>query len=367
MKRGMYQIWNAARTAKFQEDLLGWYAAHRRHLPWRTDPDPYRVWISEIMLQQTQVRTVLPYFERFIDRFPDVCALAAASEAEVLALWAGLGYYGRARNLRRAALEIVQRHAGRFPCRIEDIARLPGVGRYTAGAVASIAFNQPEPIVDGNVRRVISRLHALEGGAAESFYWEQARAWIPAGRASDFNQAVMELGALICTPSSPSCLLCPVAEPCEARRRGLQERIPPPRRTRAPERKRLVMLVAQHGGDVLLVRERDASYIPGEWGLPTNALPPGASAAEAARSLVEGLSLDGAALQECATVRHGVTYRRIEISVFRARLDGGPQPQRADSRWIARAGFDAVVTSSAYRKAIEVVNFAVEARPEKRD
>ena len=352
MKRGMYQIWNAARTAKFQEDLLVWYAAHRRQLPWRTAPDPYRVWISEIMLQQTQVRTVLGYYERFVGRFPDVRALAAASEADVLAVWAGLGYYSRARNLRRAAQEIVQRHGGRFPCRIEDIAELPGIGRYTAGAVASIAFNQSQPIVDGNVRRVISRLHALERGAPESFYWEQARAWIPAGRASDFNQAVMELGALVCSPSSPSCLLCPVAEECEARRRGLQERIPPPRRTRAAERKRLVMLVAEHGGDVLLVRERDASYIPGEWGLPTRALPPGASPAEAARALVEGLSLDGAVLHECATVRHGVTYRRIEIRVFRTRLDGAPQPRRGDSRWIARGGFDAVVTSSAFRKAI---------------
>src|SRR5438132_2793331 len=224
MEQGLHQIWDPVRTAKFQDALLAWYSEHQRALPWRSRPDPYRVWVSEIMLQQTQVQTVLRYFDRFVRRFPDARALAAASEEEVVSLWAGLGYYGRARNLRRAAIEIVRRHGGRFPSRFDEILRLPGVGRYTAGAIASIAFNLPEPIVDGNVRRVVSRLHALERGAPERFFWEQARAWTPAGRAAEFNQAVMELGALVYVPSSPLCLLCPVAAPSEARRRGIEAR-----------------------------------------------------------------------------------------------------------------------------------------------
>ncbi|PYV07477.1 MAG: A/G-specific adenine glycosylase [Acidobacteria bacterium] len=354
LQRGLHQIWDPVRIAKFQDALLAWYSEHQRALPWRSRPDPYRVWVSEIMLQQTQVQTVLRYFDRFVRRFPDARALAAASEEEVVSLWAGLGYYGRARNLRRAAIEIVRRHGGRFPSRFDEILRLPGVGRYTAGAIASIAFNLPEPIVDGNVRRVVSRLHALERGAPERFFWEQARAWTPAGRAAEFNQAVMELGALVCVPSSPLCLLCPVAAPCEARRTGIEARIPPPRRARAAEEVRLVMLVMEHEEEILLVREREADYIPGRWGLPTRALARGESPARAARALARSFSPEPGALEERGTVRHGVTFRRIAIQVFRGRLARRPRARGGDdgARWTPRAALDALVTSSAFRKAI---------------
>jgi len=203
----IYQIWRREKTRKFQERILSWHRRHGRSLPWRRRPTPYRVWVSEAMLQQTQVQTVLPYYRRFLRRFPGIKALAAASEAEVTALWAGLGYYSRARNLHRAAGKIVAEHRGKFPDSKDSLLELPGVGRYIAGAVLSIVYGKAEPVVDGNVRRVIGRLHGLPDKAPDSFYWRQAAAWIPAGKASDFNQAVMELGALVCTPAKPLCRL----------------------------------------------------------------------------------------------------------------------------------------------------------------
>jgi A/G-specific adenine glycosylase len=199
-------MWDWEKTRNFQERLLHWYGRHKRELPWRSNPAPYRVWVSEIMLQQTQAKTVLPYYDRFFKRFPDIQSLARASEQEVLALWAGLGYYGRARNLHRAARQIVDDHGGVFPDKLEEILMLPGIGRYTAGAICSIAFNRPLPIVDGNVRRVIRRLHGIGRRIPESHFWNQASAWVPEGKTSAFNQAVMELGALVCLPHRPLCL-----------------------------------------------------------------------------------------------------------------------------------------------------------------
>src|SRR6266545_8115268 len=226
-------------TSKFRSRLLSWCDRDRRDLPWRlpidAPPDarldPYHVLVSELMLQQTQVSTVVPYFHRFIARFPKVQALARADEQDVLRLWQGLGYYSRARNLHAAAKKVVHELHGRFPRTAQELRRLPGVGRYTAGAIASIAFDEPAPAVDGNVARVFCRLHGHESETQEE-WWTCAAKLVAGPRPGDFNSAMMELGAMVCTPKAPKCMLCPVAEHCEALAGGMQEKLP-----RAKERK----------------------------------------------------------------------------------------------------------------------------------
>lgn len=208
----------------FSTELLSWYERSKRDLPWRRHRDPYYIWVSEIMLQQTRVDTVIPYFQRFIERFPTIRDLAEAPEEEVLKCWEGLGYYSRARNLQAAAKQVMERHGGIVPDTKAEVSALKGVGPYTTGAILSIAFNRPEPAVDGNVMRVLSRYFLIEEDVAKAgtrtLMEELAAELIPEGRASDFNQALMELGALVCTPKSPQCLICPVMARCAGRLEG---------------------------------------------------------------------------------------------------------------------------------------------------
>src|SRR6202051_5148367 len=222
---------------KFRAQLLGWFASYQRDLPWRRDCHPYRIWISEIMLQQTRVAAVIPYFEKFCARFPDVRALAEAEEAEVLRMWSGLGYYSRARNLQAAAPHIVREHGGTFPATEHDIRALRGIGKYTTNAILSIAFGKKHAVVEGNVARVVARLEALRGDLRDSARWEllqrTADRLFSPDAPGNWNQAMMELGATICTPRSPQCLLCPVAKFCRARKLGIQDLIPEKRRKRA--------------------------------------------------------------------------------------------------------------------------------------
>ena len=341
-------------TAEFQEALLRWFARHRRDLPWRRTPTPYRVWISEILLQQTRVRAALPYYERFLKRFPNVRSLARASESDVLELWAGLGYYMRARNLRQAAARIVSEYHGKVPETSDELLSLPGIGRYTAGAILSIAFNQPTPIVDGNVRRLICRLHGITGRRNEEFFWRQATAWLPPGRASEFNQAVMELGALVCLPSGPLCPNCPVSGFCKARSRGIAHRIPPSRPKRAFKSILFALLVAECDGRVLLSEKHVADFVPGKWGLPAATITSAQTAQSAASSLARGALGISIPLQPAGAVSHAITYRRIQAQVFRAGLDGKsglPQP-RAGCSWVGRSEADRLLTSSLFRKAL---------------
>ena len=219
--------------------LLEWFRKYQRDLPWRRNKDPYRIWLSEIMLQQTRVAAVIPYYERFLEHLPNIRALAAAPEAEVLRLWAGLGYYSRARNLQRAAQEIVEKHGGEFPRTAEDALALPGIGTYTAAAILSIAFGAKHAVLDGNVARVLARLEAIHGdlrqGDTLAIAASNRDALLDPESPSDWNQAMMELGAMVCTPKSPQCLLCPVAEFCRARQQGLTDIIPEKRKKRATE------------------------------------------------------------------------------------------------------------------------------------
>ncbi|HSA24280.1 MAG TPA: A/G-specific adenine glycosylase, partial [Myxococcota bacterium] len=257
--------------------LITWYRRARRALPWRDAPSPYRVWLAEIMAQQTRLETVQPYFERFLIRFPDLAALAAASLDDVLAMWSGLGYYRRARLLHRAARRVVEVHGGALPADPQALRALPGVGRYTAGAIASVAFGLPEPVLDGNVKRVLSRLLDLElavdSAAGERRLWTEAETLVRAsGDPSALNQGLMELGALICSPLSPACQECPLAPACLARRAGTQAKRPVRAPRRAPRVQPMAALVVRRAdGAVLLRKNPPEGLFGGLWSVPLRA------------------------------------------------------------------------------------------------
>jgi len=254
--------------------LIAWHREHGRHdLPWQRPATPYRVWVSEVMLQQTRVATVIPYFERFMARLPSIRALAAASEEEVLALWSGLGYYARARNLRRAAQQIVTRHGGRFPVEMEAVTALPGIGPSTAGAILTLACGQRHPILDGNARRVLARYHAVAGwpghAPVERRLWALAEQRTPERDAAIYTQAIMDLGATLCRRNRPDCPRCPLQLGCRANREGRQARYPAPRpRRRLPHRTTTVLLITNEAGELLLERRPSRGIWGGLWSLP---------------------------------------------------------------------------------------------------
>jgi len=345
-------MWPRRKIRKFQERMLAWYQSHQRLLPWRGDPAPYRVWIAEVMLQQTRVQTALPYYSRFLNRFPTVETLAAASEGDVLEFWAGLGYYQRARNLRNAARRILKEMGGEFPEKLDQIRLLPGVGRYTAGAIYSIAYNRPEPVVDGNVRRVISRLHGI-ADAPDRFIWQQAESWLVKDQPSDFNQAVMELGALVCLPSRPLCSSCPVKSLCRTGRRGWR---PPSLKTyrHARESVAMIMLVLECQGKIALARRQGARYIPGEWGLPLQILRGTRPPLPTAEKLAYRILGARAGLKECPAIGHSITHRRILARVYHARIEPPLPVPAAGGRvaWFPRAHLDRLLTSSLFRKGL---------------
>ncbi|MGD8378295.1 MAG: A/G-specific adenine glycosylase [Gammaproteobacteria bacterium] len=261
------------KTDRFAANLLAWFDRHgRTDLPWQRDPTPYRVWVSEVMLQQTQVATVIPYYRRFMDRFADVRALADAPEDDVLALWSGLGYYSRARNLHRAARTLRDDHAGRFPTDLESVMALPGVGRSTAGAILALSRNQRHPILDGNVRRVLARFHAVPGwpgrAPVERRLWELAEQHTPQVRVAAYTQAIMDLGATLCTRSAPRCEHCPVADGCAALAQGRPAAYPEPRPRRATPVRRTRMLLIRDADRVLLEKRPPTGVWGGLWSLP---------------------------------------------------------------------------------------------------
>jgi len=326
--------------------LLRWYGTSRRRLPWRERPSPYRVWVSEIMLQQTQVATALPYYRRFLRRFPSLRALARASERDVLGHWAGLGYYARARSLRRAAREVLSRHRGRLPSDPDSLRGLPGIGRYTAAAVSSIAFGRHHALADGNVARVLSRFLLLEGRAGsarlDARVWEAAHEAMAAGRSmgsarfhpGDWNQSLMELGALVCLPQSPLCGDCPWIRRCAAFRAGKQETVPAPKRALAAVRVPMTALLVRRSEELLLTRRPGTErLLSGHWALPEPKQLP-----RARRGRLLG------------TVRHSITRHRIVLQVREGFLEDGPLP--AGAIWVSRKRLDAFLVSSLWRKAV---------------
>ncbi|WP_439626483.1 A/G-specific adenine glycosylase [Gemmata sp.] len=322
--------------------LLDWFDAHRRDLPWRADRDPYRIWVSEVMLQQTTVAAVVPYFHRFVAAFPTVAALAAADEQRVLKLWEGLGYYRRARHLHAAAKRLVAGHGGALPDDPAAWLALPGVGRYIQGAVLSQAFDRRLPIVEANSLRVLARLFGYRGdpreGAGKAWVWAAAEAVLPAERAGDFNQALMELGALVCTPAKPACDRCPLAAACVANRDALQEQIPPPKKQPVVTEVSEVGVVVRRGGKVLLCRRpADAGRWQNMWEVPhaerLAGEPLAESAVRVARALT-GLAVTPGA--EVATIRHSVTRFRITLAVVGATAPRGAfaPGAYAEAKWV---------------------------------
>lgn len=256
----------------FAERLINWQREYGRHdLPWQR-ADAYRVWLSEVMLQQTQVATVIPYYQRFIASFPDVAALAGAGEEGVLAHWSGLGYYARGRNLYKAARIIVERFKGQFPRRFEEIAELPGIGRSTAAAICALAWHERRAILDGNVKRVLARYCGISGSpnerAVEDQLWQRAEALLPHSHIADYIQAQMDLGAMLCTRSKPKCQVCPVRSDCVALQTGRVQELPTPRLRKALPEKQAVMLLLMHGGDILLEKRAATGIWGGMWSLP---------------------------------------------------------------------------------------------------
>jgi A/G-specific adenine glycosylase len=334
---------NGSDLVTFQKQLLGWFRQFQRDLPWRQTKDPYRIWLSEIMLQQTRVAAVIPYYERFLKRFPDVQALAKAPGEEVLRLWSGLGYYSRARNLRKAAQQIVANHGGRFPTSTGDALALSGIGNYTAAAILSIAFGKKHAVLDGNVARVLARLGAIRGDLRESRRWQalqdRADSYLDAVAPGDWNQAMMELGATLCTPKSPQCLLCPVAQFCEGRKLGIAESLPEKRKKRATVEVTLAagVFADKNGWTILLPPPEEArtaalaDYVPTLvsklWHFPTVSVTgdPRVILLASLRKLLRGGRNGNLRLAPVGKVRHSVTYRDITIVPFRINVKKLPR------------------------------------------
>ncbi len=328
-------------TDTLQDALIHWFEAHKADLPWRRSKDPYAIWLSEIMLQQTQVTTVIPYYERFLARFPTVEALAAAPLDDVLKLWEGLGYYSRARNLHRAAQKVAQEFGGQFPADVEALRSLPGVGRYTAGAIASLAFGIDTPVLDGNVIRILARVFNLADDVSETAtqkaLWERATELVPAGRAGAWNEGLMELGRRICTPKSPDCPDCPIAPHCEAQRLAIQaERPVKARKGQTPHFDVTAAVIRRDDGRLLIAQRPADGMLGGLWEFPGGKREPGETLPDCLRrEIQEELGIEIEVGAQIGTVRHAYTHLRITLYAFACTYLGG-EPQKigcADWTW----------------------------------
>jgi A/G-specific adenine glycosylase len=363
------------------QSLLAWFARNARDLPWRRTRDPYAIWVSEIMLQQTQVKTVLPYWDRWMRALPDLASLARAKPERLHKLWEGLGYYTRVHNLQRAAQVIRERHHGRVPEDYDELLELPGIGRYTAGAICSIAFNQPQPILDGNVIRVLARAYGVAGKprwprinarlwqiaqalvqqAAKTEAWPatsarptRARQWKSSGAGpgacSRLNQSLMELGALVCTPREPRCGACPMVKHCVAYREDRLAELPQTARSARPTPRRFVAFVADRHGR-LLVRQRPGGVVNAHlWEFPNLELALTDSDLEQAARRVLGVRPKR--LEPLCTIKHSITRYRITLEAYRVGIDPGVKPSVDNGRWLGRKRLDQLAFTSAHRKIL---------------
>jgi A/G-specific adenine glycosylase len=341
------------REETFRRQLLAWYDAHARDLPWRRNREPYRVWLSEIMLQQTRVAAVIAHYHEFLRRFPTVEKLARAREASVLAAWSGLGYYRRARMLHAAAKVVAREHGGKFPQTPEDLRELPGVGRYTAAAIASIAFGRAAAVVDGNVERVLERFSGRQLAGEE--FWQAANRLLDHERPGDFNQAMMELGATICTPRAPACLSCPVVEWCATR--GEMPRGAKPARQK--KREIHYALDCRDGAVLLVQRARDARLMAGMWELPeipsrTKARFHGAGEIAVRKAPRRPKALRGNNVEACLTLKHSIT-----VTDFTVRVWPVVAPSRARGEWIRFDTLSRVALTGLARKILRQAEILV--------
>jgi A/G-specific adenine glycosylase len=337
----------------FATRVVRWQRDHGRHdLPWQGTRDTYRIWLSEVMLQQTQVATVIPYYERFLARFPTVASLAAASEDEVLALWSGLGYYARARNLHRAARALAERHAGVFPTRFEELVRLPGIGRSTAGAIAAFTGGEKRAILDGNVRRVLAR-HAGIGGDPSSTLvlaalWREAEARLPARGIAAYTQGMMDLGADVCLARAPHCLLCPVAADCIARAEDRVAELPGRKRRAERPRRRIAMLVVLSRGEVLLEKRPPTGIWGGLWSLPE-----ADARVRPADALAHDWGIEAADVEALEPFEHAFTHFTLEVTPWRIRARGAQRlAEGKPAAWLALADLQGAALPSPVRRLL---------------
>ena len=339
----------------FSTRVLAWFKQHGRHdLPWQADPTPYRVWISEIMLQQTQVATAIPYFERFMQRFPDVAILAAAPLDDVLGLWSGLGYYARARNLHRAARQILQ-HDGTLPRTLTELQALPGIGRSTAGAILALAHNIPVPILDGNVKRVLARHHGVTGWPGEKRVeeqlWKLSAGHVPAGQAAAYTQAIMDLGATLCARTRPRCDACPVTHTCRARLLAMQEELPAKRPPRALPVKRTVFAMVQNdAGEILLQRRPESGIWGGLWSFPECPLE-----ADVVDWIADKFGSEVVLVTRAPELRHTFTHFHLSIVPVHLllRQDGQAIRDQGAAQWLAPGAATSLSLAAPVRRLID--------------
>ena len=323
--------------------LLKWYRRHKRTLPWRGHPDSYAVWVSEIMLQQTRVEAVIPYFERWMRLFPTIGALAAASEQDVLNAWEGLGYYSRARNLHKAAKIVTEKYGGELPRELDELSKLPGIGRYTLGAISSIAFGMKIPALDGNIKRVYARIfditEPVDSSAGEKLLWEIAQKYLPKNDAGDYNQALMDLGATICVPKNPRCLICPVMKLCQARAHGTQNERPVKLPKKEVPHHIHAAGVILRRGRVLMAKRPSQGLLGGMWEFPNGRVKQESLAglAEALKTVYNiRLRTDRRSIQRTevlGVVHHGYSHFSVEVHVYLCELESLPRAAR-NLKWV---------------------------------
>jgi A/G-specific adenine glycosylase len=344
---------------RLQKRLTGWYHRNKRDLPWRKTCDPYRILVSEIMLQQTQVATVIPYYLRFIRTFPTVASLARSPLQNILKLWEGLGYYSRARNLHRAAQDIHEQWIDQVPSTVEGLSSLPGIGRYTAGAVASIAFGVTAPVLDGNVRRVLCRIFAIRkdprNAVVQERLWRLAKDLLPKRNVGDFNQALMELGATVCLPRTPSCSVCPVRESCRAHRLGLQNRLPVRIEGRAIPHHKISVVLIQNGQSLLIGPRPERGLLAGLWSFPEMDGLKSTTSRGIEREVENRFGLKAALLRPLEPVTHTFSHKRITYYPFLFECASPPDRLPGSWRWIPTRKIEDFPLPTATRKIFDQI------------
>lgn len=349
------------RTRGAPPALLAWFRRAARRMDWRETEDPYRIWVSEVMLQQTRVGTVTPYYRRFLSSFPTVKDLAEAPLDRVLKAWEGMGYYSRARNLHKAAGILLAERGGRLPSSVDELMTLPGVGRSTAGAIAAIAFRQDVPILDSNVKRVVARLHAVRedvrSPAVERSLWGYSRRTILPGKGRETALALMDLGSMVCTPRNPRCPACPLARWCEARRRGLQDSIPRrPAKRILPHRDVVVAVIENREGKILIDRRPEHGLLGGLWEFPGGKRETGETLRGAlAREIREEMGVRIEVLGKIGTIRHVYSHFRMTLHAYRCRKAGGSVRSAREWRWATPSVLAGLAFPRADRKLLEII------------
>lgn len=355
---------NTNETVAFpiQRNLLKWFRDNARDLPWRKNRTPYAVWVSEIMLQQTQVATVIPYFDRFMKRFPTVEKLARAKQDTVLKHWEGLGYYTRGRNLHKAAKLIVSDYGGQLPDTVEELQKIPGIGRYTAGAIASIAFNRPAPILDGNVIRVLCRLFCIDGNpkddATKNQLWQLAEKLVHTKHPGDFNEAMMELGATVCTPQNPACLICPLQKQCSAMKTGRQHELPVRQKQKTLPHYTIVVGIVFKDDKVLIDKRKQNALLGGLWEFPGGKKKKNESFKSAvAREVKEETGIDITVGKRLCIVKHTYSHFKITLHAYLCEYESGTAtPLACDAvKWITQKDLDKYAFPAANVRIIKAL------------